>query len=101
MWRSEAWTILGELWDNANEHQRKALRIAQNDIEFVDLMPDDMVAVVRCKDCKHYHEAEGWCDEHSSFIDDRGEKCRPWEGNDWRMFEDYDFCSYGKLKDGD
>ena len=54
MWRSEAWTILGELWDNATEDQRKALRIAQRDIEFVDLMPDDMVPVVRCKDCKYY-----------------------------------------------
>ena len=91
MWRSEAWTILGELWDNANEHQRKALRIAQNDIEFVDLMPDDMVAVVRCKDCVN------------------GELCLNSQGAEYvvcSMDEHHvwlpnGFCSYGERKDGD
>ena len=73
MLRSEAWEILSELWDNANEKQREALHIAQNDIQFVDLMPDDMVAVVRCKDCLYYNTYGcspgcGWC-EHF----DRGE----------------------------
>ena len=51
MLRSEAWEILGELWDNANEAQREALHIAQHDIEFVDLMPDDVVAVGSCDGC--------------------------------------------------
>ena len=58
----------------------------------------DAVPVVRCKDCKHYHAEQGWCDEHSSFIDERGVKCHPWESNDWRMFEEDDFCSYGERR---
>ncbi len=48
MLRSEAWELLGQLWDVANEAQREALSIAMDDIQFVDLMP-----TVRCKDCKH------------------------------------------------
>ena len=60
----------------------------------------DVVAVVRCKDCKHYHASEGWCDEHSSFIDGRGVKCHPWESSEWRMFNEDDFCSYGEREEG-
>ena len=52
MKRSEAYHILDKMWENATAEQAEALSIAQNDIEFVDLMPEDMVAVVRCKDCK-------------------------------------------------
>jgi hypothetical protein len=52
MWRSEAWTILGELWDNATEDQRKALRIAQHDIEFWDLIP-------HCQDCSNCITVDG------------------------------------------
>lgn len=59
----------------------------------------DAVPVVRCKECKHYHAEQGWCDEHSSFIDERGVKCHPWESNDWRMFNEDDFCSYGERKE--
>lgn len=60
----------------------------------------DVEPVVRCKDCKHYHASEGWCDEHSSFIDGRGVKCHPWESSEWRMFNEDDFCSYGERKEG-
>lgn len=44
-------------------------------------VPDDFVKVVRCKDCKYYSNCTCWIM--------RG-KMKP-----------DDFCSYGKLKDGD
>lgn len=40
MKRSEAFWILNEMYELANEAQKQALDIAQRDIEFVDLMPD-------------------------------------------------------------
>ena len=58
--------------------------MAQKDIDFVDLMPDDMVAVVRCKDCKHFgHNLENdtFCTEKG--LTDPGED---------------DFCSYGERR---
>ena len=59
----------------------------------------DAVEVVRCKDCKHWHEETGWCNHHSHFIGDKGEACHPWESNDWKMLNHDDFCSYGERKD--
>lgn len=62
----------------------------------------DVVEVVRCRDCKHYHGHEiGWCDEHSHFIGSQGEACHPWESNDWKMFEPDDFCSCGERREAD
>lgn len=92
MTRLEAYHILSELWSNAtSEAHAQALSIAQNDIEFVDLMPDDMVAVVRCKDCvnsrgldrrdpfeNEFVDGVVWCNEHGDGV-----------------FEQ-DFCSYGE-----
>lgn len=40
MKRSEAFWILNEMYELANEAQKQALAIAQRDIEFVDFMPD-------------------------------------------------------------
>lgn len=40
MKRSEAYHILGEMFDYATEEQRKALVIAQHDIESIDLAQD-------------------------------------------------------------
>ena len=59
------------------------------------------VQVVRCKDCKHWHEETGWCDHHSHFIDSNGGACHPWESIDWKMLDEDDFCSYGERKDND
>lgn len=59
----------------------------------------DVVSVVHCRDCKHYHAEEAWCDEHSHFVDYRGAPCRPWEGNEWKMFDENDFCSNGEMKE--
>ena len=61
----------------------------------------DAVEVVRCKDCKHWHEETGWCNQHSHFIGAKGEACNPWESNDWKTFDEEDFCSYGERKDND
>ena len=61
----------------------------------------DAVEVVRCKDCKHWHEETGWCDQHSWFIEEDGEPCHPWESNNWKMLNEDDFCSYGERKDNE
>ena len=59
----------------------------------------DAVEVVRCKDCKHWHEETGWCNQHSHFWDDDGGFCHPWESCDWKTFDANNFCSYGERKD--
>lgn len=45
MKRSEAYFILEDMWQDANEQQREAIGIAQNDIQLVDLMPADVAEV--------------------------------------------------------
>lgn len=67
------------------------------DLKFdIDEAPTiDAVPVVRCKDCKHYRDSIGWCDEHSYFRDSDGDPCGPDESPDWRMFSRDDFCSDG------
>ena len=62
------------------------------------LLDNDVVPVVRRKDCKHWHEETGWCYHHSHFIGSEGEACHPWESNDWKMLNDDDFCSYGERR---
>ena len=54
---------------------------------YADCPLDDVASVVRCKDCKHWHEGTGWCDQHSYFDED-----------EWNMFDKDDFCSYGERK---
>ena len=61
MRRVEAYHILQDMYDEATDEQRAAISIAMDDIEFVDLMPDDMVAVRRCKDCVR-------CDEERTML---------------------------------
>jgi hypothetical protein len=53
------------------------------------LLDNDVVPVVRCKDCKHWHEETGFCEEHSRFDS---------FGMDWNMFAEDDFCSYGERR---
>lgn len=57
-------------------------------VETVKRLPaEDVVEVVRCKDCKHYHEFEEYWD------------CRLSRG----LSDVYpnDFCSYGERKEGE
>ena len=56
----------------------------------------DLIYVVRCKDCKYYNKATGWCKHHSYFWDCEEKPCKPWESNEWKMFEPNDYCSWGK-----
>jgi len=63
MERSEAYWILHNMWDKANEEQREALSIAQRDIEFVDLMDDRFLPVkhgrwVKDKDGDEWRDAK-------------------------------------------
>lgn len=62
------------------------------------IKPVDAAPVVRCKDCKYWHEETGWCDHHSWFIEEDGEPCHPWESNNWKMLTEDDFCSYGERR---
>ena len=64
-------------------------QLEEHGIPFGGIAPD-VVKVVRCKDCKHWHEETGFCEEHSRFDS---------FGMDWNMFADDDFCSYGERKD--
>ena len=58
------------------------------------LIANDVVPVVRCKDCKHYDNSEGicWCHLNSKFFPG---------GLDWHGFPEDGFCSYGERKDND
>ena len=58
----------------------------------------DAVEVVRCRDCKHYHAAIGWCDKLSFFQTSDGEPCSPSESREWKKFEENDFCSCGERR---
>lgn len=62
------------------------------------LLDNDVVPVVKCKDCKHWHEETGWCYHHSHFIKHDGEFCYPWESNNWKTLDADDFCSYGERR---
>lgn len=56
----------------------------------VDAPTADVIAVVRCKDCKHYDD--GICQLHSEEPDQYG------GGFNMDMLEN-DFCSYGERKE--
>lgn len=61
----------------------------------------DAVPVVRCKDCKFWHEELAWCDNHSHFVDSKGNPCGPEDSSDWNMFDEDYFCADGDLRDID
>lgn len=61
--------------------------------EFVNLVKKiesgQLVEVVRCKDCRHWDEETGWCNQNSEFDD---------HDMDWNIYNDDDFCSYGERR---
>ena len=59
----------------------------------------DNVPVVRCKDCKHWNSDTGWCQQHSHFWDEHNKFCYPWESNEWKMFNEDDYCSDGERRE--
>ena len=58
----------------------------------------DAVPVIRCKDCKFWHEEQAWCDNHSHFVDSKGDPCGPEDSSDWNMFDEDYFCADGKAR---
>ena len=53
------------------------------------LIANDVVPVVRCRDCKHYIPFDNECEEpHNHYTEDG-----------FREVHDNDFCSYGERKD--
>ena len=61
----------------------------------------DVLPVVRCKDCKHWHEETGWCTKHSHFIGSDGMACHPSQSSEWKMFEADYFCKDGERRAGE
>ena len=59
----------------------------------------DVVEVVRCKDCKYWHESTWFCSKNSYFIDSNEISCSPLESPTWTMWGENDFCSNGEMKD--
>ena len=53
------------------------------------LLDNDVVQVVRCKDCVHFNYKNGFCEVHSRILD---------FGNAWDVFCENDFCSYGERR---
>ena len=86
-------------WLQSQVSTERAIELKDHIQRIKDAPTVDAVEVVRCKDCKHWHEETGWCDHHSNFIDEKCEACHPWESNDWKMFNENDFCSDGERKD--
>ena len=87
---------LKEYWNGVNSDE---LRTFQDIYRSISNAPTvDAVEVVRCKDCKHWHEETGWCTEHSHFIGRDGMACHPSQSSEWKMFDAEDFCSYGERR---
>ena len=61
----------------------------------------NVIEVVRCKDCKHWHEETGWCYHHSHFVKSDGGFCHPWESADWKMFDADYWCADGERREQD
>ena len=59
----------------------------------------EAVLVVHCKDCRYWDRETGWCEHHSHFWNSSNEFCHPWESNDWKSFNENDFCSAGEKKE--
>ena len=89
-------------YDLINALEDTPVRIAAEKAKMFRLIEEaptvDAVEVVRCNDCRHWHEETGWCYHHSHFIEADGEACHPWESNDWKMLDKDDFWSYGERR---
>ena len=103
MTRVEAYRILGILWGNtSSEEERAALSMAQNDLEFVDLMPDDVVVVTRCRDCEHaerYERTDGLAGYYCGHPQNSFTYGERWDRVFKPVKEANDFCSYGERRD--
>lgn len=80
-------------------NQSGIARLHVSDIDTIPIV--DSVKVVRCMECKNWHEETGFCEKHSYFVDRDGVCCSPADSPNWTMFDPDDFCSYGERKEGD
>ena len=91
-------------WLRLDVHDKYSLGLyhgAATDKDLIGEMPTvDAVPVVRCRECKHWHEETGFCEKHSYFVDGDGVCCSPADSPNWTMFDPDDFCSYGERKEG-
>lgn len=92
-------------WAAYEAYREKIIEFFGIDVSFLDMIGKgdgspiiDIEKIVRCKDCKHYHQSTGFCEENSYFYDDEGLSCSPAESPNWTMFSDDDFCSYGERR---
>lgn len=85
MTRAEAYWLIKEIRrECVHVDHVKALGIALETIEFVDLMPKDMARVVFCEDCKKHGN-----DEECPLL------------SMMAYTDPTDHCSYGERKDGE
>lgn len=89
MTRVEAYHILGDLWYEVTSKEAEAITIAQEAVQFVDLMPNDMVHVVRCQYCGYFADAK---------VNEKGFLICPASGME---ITGMDYCSYGERKEGE
>ena len=74
--------------------------LLDRDIRLLNEQPAaDVVEVIRCRDCKHWHEETGWCYHHSHFVKSNGGFCHPWESASWKMFDADYWCADGEKRD--
>ena len=71
--------------DNLAEGFAEAIHIAKYIAPTVDAVP-----VVRCRECKYFESASGYCNFHSQYYDG---------GGTWEIFKADDFCSCGERKE--
>lgn len=97
--RDAAIAVLRHLFTpNKSPAQREMLRTAG--IGLSRIPAADVVEVVRCADCKHYHLGTAYCNKHSYFVDSDGVSCSPAESPNWTMWDADDYCSDGERRDG-
>ena len=92
----DANAVLEDYWARVNCGEIMTYQDIHHEIKRAPTV--DAVEVVRCKDCKHWHEETGWCALHSHFIGRDGMACHPSQSSEWKMFDANDFCSYGERR---
>lgn len=53
----------------------------------------ESIPLGHCRNCQKWHRDEGWCDEHSHFVDSNGGACHPWESSNWKIYDENYFCA--------
>lgn len=49
--------------------------------------------IIHCSECKNYHDDIGWCDVHSTFVNDNGDPVLVPDAPKWKRFSADDYCS--------